>query len=148
MKRWIYLIIVLFVLSLQVSVQAEERNWDGTPKEDATLITKKSRPLNRSSDFLIASGILLAATVYDVEMTFQAGKHGAKEGNPWARSFVEKGKAETYGYALAIDAATLAIAYLMFRSKDPDVQRKWIVFPVIGIAGHTIGGTINLFYVF
>jgi hypothetical protein len=147
MRKWICLIIIL-MFSFQIrELQAGERNWDGTLMEEATVV-KKSRLLDRSSDFLIASGILLAATVYDVEMTFQAGRHGAKEGNPWARSFVEKGKAETYGYALAIDAATLGIAYLMFKSKDPDIQRKWIVFPAIGIAGHTIGGTINLFYVF
>jgi hypothetical protein len=124
----------------------QELNWDGTPKGNINGITKKDRPLNKTGDFLIASGILLAATIYDVEATMGAGRRGAKEGNPWAQSFVEKGRAETYGYALAVDAVTLGIAYAIFKSKNPDTQKYWIVLPAVGIAGHAVGGTLNLIW--
>src|SRR3972149_4717837 len=127
------LLVCVFV-SLGSCAYAQDRNWDGTPKQ----IAKEKRPLNRGGDFLIASSILLAVTVYDVEMTMRAGREGVKEGNPWARSFVEKGRAGADCYGVGLRLGSLGIAYAIFKSKDPDTQRKWIVLPVIGIAGHAI----------
>jgi len=139
MNRLAAIIIILF-LALSVPCLAEDRNWDGTPKTEV----KKDRPLNRGSDFLIVTGLFALATVYDVEATMHAGRHGAREGNGWARSFVEKGRGETYACAGGVGLVTMGISYALFKSKDPETQRKWIILPIIGIAGHAIGGTLNL----
>ena len=100
--------------------------------------------MDKHYHFLIASGLVIAATVYDVELTMRAGRAGYREGNPWARSFVERGRASTYAYAMGINAVTMGLSYALFRSKDRDTQKYWIVLPAIAIAGHAIGGTLNL----
>ena len=153
---WVVCVLLVLIFMLKISsaddaiksqqlnlILKQELNWDGTPK---TEIVKKDRQLSKTSDFLIVSGLLVASTIYDVEATLSAGKRGAKEGNSWARSFVEKGRAETYAYSGGIALVTMGISYAIFKSKDPDTQKYWIVLPVIGIASHTVGGTLNILW--
>lgn len=136
-------LILILALLLLNDCQAETKiAWDGMPVQEV----KKNEPLNKTSHFVTASALVLAATVYDVEMTMRSKQNGAKEGNPWARSFVEKGRGQTYAYAMGVNLITMGISYALFKSKDPDTQRKWVVLPVIAVAGHAVGGTLNVAY--
>lgn len=94
------------------------------------------------------SAALVGATVYDLETTFWAlercpTRTRCYEGNPVQRSFVERGRDATYAFNLAIDAGLLYGAYRM-KASPGRLSRWWWVLPAAGIAGHAVGGTMNL----
>lgn len=144
-KIIVILSLILTLIFYCTFARAGELNWDGTPVQER--VVKKDEPLNKPHHFMIACGLLTLVTIGDIELTFNnINNHGAREGNPMAKPFFERGRGPIYAYAFGANALLMIPSYLIFRSKDPDIQRKWLILPTVGIIAHGAGIGFNLAY--
>ena len=112
-------------------------------KKEAPIEPQK---LERTIDkeFLIHAGVLFGMTVYDIESSYyKLGKYdydGAREGNPIARPFVDKGRPVLYAYSTGINLGMLGLNYILKRKG----YNKWWIPSVSQSSVHGICGTINI----
>lgn len=93
-------------------------------------------------DFKLAAGALIVSSLFDAETSVQAFRNGAHEANPVAAPFVGN-RAQTYGYALATDAAILGVTYALKKRGN----RYWRALPVAVTIAHVAAGGANLRFV-
>ncbi len=84
--------------------------------------------------------IQTVATVADMETTFRAIRHGAKEGNPIQRPFVERGRGPAYAFNFGMNAL---LDWMAYKQKKAG-QSNWYFLPATTIGSHTIGAGLNL----
>lgn len=96
------------------------------------------------SAFGVVAGSLIVSSVFDVETTALALRHGGRELNPVLRPFVHSGKTANYVVLGAVNTGALYVAYRMKRSANPAVRKIWWVFPVAMVVSHGVAGSINI----
>lgn len=87
---------------------------------------------------------LTLATIYDVESTLYLLQRceECKETNPLVRTFVDRGRAATYAYSVAVNGIVMYFARRMFDRGDP----RWDYFPFALSIVHAIAGSWNVIY--
>lgn len=144
-KIIIGLLVVLFCFSFMVveCVRGAELGWDGMPVKEKK---QSDGRLTKDWHFITATLTAFAFTAGDIEYTLHnINSHGAREGNHWASSFLDEGKrGKAYAYGFGVTGATMAVSYLFFKSKNPDTQKLWVIFPAICITGHSVGIVANI----
>lgn len=114
----------------------------------AAIVAEQEPPLpppfqQSSRPYWTTYAWLTAATIYDVESTFYLlGRcDECREANPVSRPFIERGRAATYAYSLAVNAAVMYIARRMQSRGD----EWWRLAPVALTAVHGAAGTWNVY---
>jgi len=113
-----YVIVVLFLLIVAQPAEAE---------------TKK---------FWVASGVLAATTIYDMETSIYTLGHNtnARESNVVLSPFLKKGRPAAYTYQAAVD---LGLMLMVHRFKKEIPNLRFLPLVVVS-AGHGLGGSMNL----
>jgi hypothetical protein len=107
-------------------------------------VERTPRPPDRP--LWIATGLTVAATVFDVETTFHALERcaGCVEGNLFGRGVVDSGRGWTYGVQLALVGGLAYTSWRMRRSTQPGLRRAWWLPLALAGALHTVAGVLNL----
>jgi hypothetical protein len=134
-------IIVLLWLLVPYSAIAQEKPAE--KKVEPSVVKAIKKPVI-DKNFYIASAVLTASSVYDLETTFAALKNGAREGNPIMRPIINAGRPVAYPVNMAINTG---IMYLSYRYKKRGNYGWWLL-PAVGTIGHTVAGSLNLRFVF
>jgi hypothetical protein len=136
-------ILVLLLLFIPYSAIAQEKPIE--KKTEPTVVkTKTVKKPVIDKNFYIASAVLTASSVYDLETTFAALKNGAREGNPIMRPIINAGRPVAYPVNMAINSG---IMYLSYRYKKRGYYGWWLL-PTVVTIGHTVAGSLNLRFVF
>ena len=92
--------------------------------------------------FVIASSLVVATSIYDVESTFHAldGCSTCKEGNPLMRPFVKRGRFVTYAFTAVVDTALIYTSYRMKKSGN----KFWWLIPAEISIGRGVVATFNM----
>jgi hypothetical protein len=94
--------------------------------------------------FWALTGILGAATIWDVETTFYAKRHCPNgyecgERNPIARPFVKAGRPALYSFSGGVDFAVMYAAYRIRK----DGGKRWWIIPAVYSGLHVFAGVHN-----
>jgi hypothetical protein len=105
----------------------------------------QNKPLD--PQFIAVSSYLIFSSVFDTETTFASLHNGCHEANPVMRPFVKSGRAATYAFVLATDAAVIYVAYRMRKCENPGFKKIWWVGPMVIGTGHAVAGGVNCGYI-
>ena len=140
-ERGMRRILMVFLLLIPCAAISQEKPVE---KKTNPAVVKPAKKPVIDKNFCIASAVLTASTVYDLETTFAGIKNGAREGNPLMRPIVNAGRPVAYPVNIAIDTG---IMYLSYRYKKKGNSGWWLL-PVVVTVGHTVAGSLNLRFVF